>query len=116
MSDSRATSQRPAASVPETAATWPGVTTRVTARGATAIVLRGEELAHVHLDRATLDMPLGDERRARILEEGRAKKWFSGWVSKPIASEADAADGLELLRESYDERRALSAPVAPAAN
>lgn len=112
MSNSRAASQRPAASIPGTAATWPGVTTRVTTRGATAIFLLGEEFAHVHLDRATLDMPVGDERRARILEEGRAKKWFSGWVSKPIASDADAADGLELLRESYNERRALSAPAA----
>lgn len=112
MNNSRVTSQRPAASVPEMAATWPGVTTRVTPRGSTAIFLRGEELAHVHMDRATLDMPVGDERRARILEEGRAKKWFSGWVSKPIASDADAADGLELLRESYDEQRAPSATAA----
>lgn len=116
MSNSRATPQHPAASIPEAAAAWPGVTTRVAPRGATAIVLRGKELAHVHLDRSTLDMPVGDERRARILEEGRAKKWFSGWVSKPIASDADAADGLALLRESYDEQRARSATATPAAN
>ena len=112
MNDSRATSERPATSIPETAATWPGVTTRVTARGATTIVLRGKELAHVHPDRRTLDMPVGDERRVRILEEGRAKKWFSGWVSKRITSDADAEDGLTLLRESYDEQRAGSATAA----
>lgn len=116
MRDLRTTSQRPAASVLETAATWPGVSTRVTARGATAIFLRGKELAHVHLDRATLDMPVGDERCARILEEGRAKKWFSGWVSKRIASDADAADGLALLRESYDEQRTRGVTATPAAN
>lgn len=106
MSDSHATPQRSAASILETAATWPGITTRVTPRGATAIVLRDKELARVHLDRATLDLPVGDERRARILNEGRANEWFSGWVSKPITSNADAADGLALLRESYDEQRA----------
>ncbi len=106
MSDSHATPQRSAALILETAATWLGVTTRVTPRGLTAIFLRDKELAHVHLDRATLDMPVGDERRARILNEGRANEWFPGWVSKPITSDADAADGLALLRESYDEQRA----------
>ncbi len=116
MSNSRATSQRPAASIPEAAAAWPGVTTRIAPRGATAIFLRGEELAHVHLDRSTLDMPLGDERRARILDEGRARKWFPGWISKRISSDADAADGLALLRESYDEQRTRGATATPAAN
>jgi hypothetical protein len=44
-----------------------------------------------------------------VLEAGRAKEWFSGWVTKQIASRADADDGIALLRESYD---ALQAPLA----
>ena len=116
MRNLRTTSQRPAATVHQAPPPRPRVSTRVTSRGATAIFLRGKELAHVHLDRATLDKPVGDERRARILEEGRAKKWFSGWVSKRITSDADAADGLALLRESYDEQRTRGVPATPAAN
>lgn len=105
----------PAASILATAATWPGVTTQVKPRGSTAILLLGTELGHVHLDRRTLDMSVG-ERRAQILSEGRANEWFSDWVSKPIDSDTDAADGLALLRESYDTRRARTATATPAAS
>ena len=37
------------------------------------------------------------------LEAQRAKEWFSNWVSKPLANEKDAQDGIALLRESYEE-------------
>jgi len=47
-----------------------------------------------------------------VLEAGWAKEWFSGWVSKQLASPADANDGIALLRESYD---ALRAPRTSAA-
>jgi hypothetical protein len=50
-------------------------------------------------------MPLSGDRRERVLAAGRAKKWFSSWVSKPLTSDADAQDGIGLLRESYDELR-----------
>lgn len=105
MTDSNPESQptTPAARVLEEAAAWPGVTTRTTPRGATAIMLDDRELGHVHPDRATLDLPLDDERRAEVLREGRAKEWFSDWVSKPIVDDADATDGLALLRESYEQ-------------
>jgi hypothetical protein len=43
----------------DTAATWPGVTTRSTPRGAIAVVVDEHEIGHVHLDRATLDLRLG---------------------------------------------------------
>jgi hypothetical protein len=48
---------------------------------------------------------LADDRRAKVLNARRAKEWFSGWVSKPLANNADAQDGIALLRESYDELR-----------
>ena len=102
----------PAAAVLDEVATWAGITTKPTARGATAILFEGHELGHVHANRGTLDLPLPADRRAQVLEAGRAKEWFSSWVTKQLANDTDARDGLALLRESYD---ALRAPLAPAA-
>ena len=96
----------PTATVLEEAASWPGIDTRPTPRGATAVVLDGHELGHVHSDRSTLDLPLPDDRRGQALADGRANEWFSNWVSKPLRTDADARDGIALLRESYDELRA----------
>jgi hypothetical protein len=90
-------------------ATWAGITTQPTPRGATAILFDGHELGHVHANRGTLDLPLPADRRAQVLEAGRAKEWFSDWVSKRLANDADAQDGLALLRESYD---VLPSPLA----
>lgn len=102
-----ATITSPPASVLDKVATWPGVSTRTTPRGATAIVFEGHELGHVHPDRGTLDLPLPDDRRAEVLDAARAKEWFFNWVSKTLANDGDADDGIALLRESYDELRAL---------
>ena len=96
----------PAATVLDEVATWAGITTKPTPRGATAIVFKGHELGHVHANRSTLDLPLPANRRAQVLEAGRAKEWFSNWVSKTLANDTDAQDGLALLRESYDALRA----------
>ena len=98
----------PAAAVLDEVATWAGITTQPTPRGATAILFEGHELGHVHANRGTLDLPLPADRRAQVLEAGRAKDWFSNWVTKQLASRADAEDGVALLRESYD---ALHAPL-----
>jgi hypothetical protein len=96
----------PAATVLDEVATWAGITTQPTPRGATAIVFEGHELGHVHANRSTLDLPLPAHRRAQVLEAGRAKRWFSNWVSKRLVSDAEAEDGIALLRESYDALRA----------
>jgi hypothetical protein len=40
-----------------------------------------------------------------VLEAGRAEEWFSGWVSKTLANDTDADNGIALLRESYDTGR-----------
>lgn len=71
-------------------------------------MFEGHELGHVHPNRGTLDLPLPADRRAQVLDAGRAKKWFSNWVSKRLGSDADAQDGIALLRESYDALRALA--------
>ena len=102
----------PAATVLDEVATWTGITTQPTSRGATAILFEGHELGHVHPNRGTLDLPLPADRRAQVLEAARAKEWFSGWVTKHLASRADADDAIALLRESYD---ALRGPLASAA-
>jgi Family of unknown function (DUF5519) len=102
----------PIATVLDQVATSAGITTQPTPRGATAVLFDGHELGHVHASRGTLDLPLPANRRAQVLEAGRAKEWFSGWVSKQIASRADADDGIALLRESYDALRASRASSA----
>jgi len=93
----------PTASVLDEVATWPGISTQPTSRGATAIVFEGHELGHIHPGRRTLDLPLPDNRRTEVLKAARAKEWFSGWVSKPLADDGDAKDAIALLRESYNE-------------
>src|SRR5690348_13767622 len=47
----------PAATVLDEVATWAGITTQPTPRGATAILFEGHELGHVHANRSTLDLP-----------------------------------------------------------
>jgi hypothetical protein len=84
----------PAATVLDEVATWAGITTKPTPRGATAIVFEGHELGHVHANPSTLDFPLPADR--------------TNWVTKQLASRTDAEDGIALLRESYD---ALHAPL-----
>ncbi len=93
----------PPATVMHEVATWPGISIETTPRGATAITFDGHELGHVHPDRGTLDLPLPDDRRAQVLDSGRAKEWYSNWVSKSLANDADAKDGIALLRESYEQ-------------
>jgi len=96
----------PATYILDQVRTWPGVSTQPTPRGSTAIVFEGHELGHVHADRGTLDLPLSDARRARVLAAARAKEWFEHWVTKRLANDGDADDAIALLRESYDEFRA----------
>lgn len=70
-------STSPATSVLEEVSRWPGVRTQPTPPGSTAIVFEGHELGQVHPDRGTLDLPLSDDRRAKVLAAARAEEWFS---------------------------------------
>jgi Family of unknown function (DUF5519) len=97
------TTTSPTTSVVDEVITWPGIDTHPTPRGATAIVLDGQELGHAHPDRRTLDMPRSPDRREQVLAAKRAKEWFSNYVSKPLKTDADAQDAIALLREPYDE-------------
>src|SRR5207244_12807082 len=44
-------------------------------------------------------------------EAGRAKEVLSNWVSKPLANDKDAQDGIALLRDSYRPTREPEHPV-----
>src|SRR5437773_12272145 len=96
----------PTASVLDEVTTCANIGTQPTPRGSTAIVFEGHELGHVHADRGTLDLPLSDDRRAKVLAAARAKAWFENWVTQRLSNDGDAEDGIALLRESYDELRA----------
>jgi Luciferase len=93
----------PSECVLDQVATWSGVSTEPTPRGATAIMFAGHELGHVHRDRRTLDFPLPAGRRKEVLDARRAQEWFANYVSKPLTSETDAQDAIALLRESYEQ-------------
>src|SRR6266851_4199177 len=98
----------PARTVLDEVATWAGITTQPTPRGATAILFEGHELGHVHANRGTLDLPLPADRRAQVLEIGRAKEWFSGLQA--CYGKIPAKRGFFYACESPANRRAR--PVA----
>ena len=93
-----------ATSVLDEVTTWPGVSTQPTPRGpprswstVTSLAMFTPTAGHLtcHSQRTG----------ARVLNTGRANEWFPGWVSKPLKDDADAQDGIALLRGSYDELR-----------
>jgi hypothetical protein len=59
------------ATVLDEVATWAGITTQPTPRGATAILFEGHELGHLHANRGTLDLPLPSDRRAQVQTDVR---------------------------------------------
>ncbi len=74
------------------------------------------ELGHLHGDPPRLaDLPFPRRIRDMLVETGRALPHHvlpdSGWVSKPIRSDEDADEVLELFRLGY-ERARVAANVA----
>ena len=93
----------PATSVLDEVTTWPGISTQLAPRGLDCDCVRGSRAWPRSPRPRHLDMPLPDDRRAEVLNAGRAKEWFSGWVTKPLSNDADTKGGIALLRQSYDE-------------
>ena len=70
------------------------------------------ELGHLHGDRLA-DLPFRRAVRDMLVETGRAFPHHvlpeSGWVSRPIESDADADEAIELFRLSYERARVAQA-------
>ena len=95
---------------------WDGVTTHAHRFGGVEFRLGKRELGHLHGDPPRLaDLPFKRTIRDMLVETGRALPHHvlpdSGWVSKPIVTDEDAADAIELFRLSY-ERARVAAEVA----
>ncbi len=87
---------------------WEGVTAQPHRFGGVEFTLGKRELGHLHGDRLA-DLPFTRKIRDMLVETGRALPHHvlpdTGWVSKPIATDEDAADAIELFRLSYDRAR-----------
>jgi hypothetical protein len=91
---------------------WDGVTTHPHRFGGTEFRLGRRELGHLHGDRLA-DLPFRRVVRDMLVETGRALPHHvlpdTGWVSKPIESDEDAAEAIELFRLSYERARVAQA-------
>ena len=91
---------------------WDGVTTHPHRFGGVEFRLGKRELGHLHGDRLA-DLPFKRTIRDMLVETGRALPHHvlpdSGWVSKPIESDEDADEVVELFRLSYERARVAQA-------
>jgi hypothetical protein len=91
---------------------WEGVTAHPHRFGGVELRLGKRELGHLHGDPPRLaDLPFRRAIRDMLVETGRALPHHvlpdTGWVSKPIRTDEDADEAIELFRLSYE--RALVA-------
>jgi hypothetical protein len=86
-------------------AAWPGTSEAPHRFGGVEFRLGTREIGHIHGDRL-LDVPFPKRVRDELVAAGLAKPHHvlpdSGWVSLPIAAEADVAAAIALLRRSRD--------------
>jgi hypothetical protein len=87
---------------------WEGVTTHVHRFGGTEFRLGRRALGHLHGSRWA-DLRFERGVRDMLVETGRAQPHHvlpeTGWVSRRIGDEADAAEVIELFRLSYERAR-----------
>jgi hypothetical protein len=87
---------------------WEGVTTHVHRFGGTEFRLGRRALGHLHGARWA-DLRFERSVRDMLVETGRAQPHHvlpeTGWVSRRIRDETDAADVIELFRLSYERAR-----------
>lgn len=91
---------------------WEGVTVHPHRFGGVEFRLGKRELGHLHGDRLA-DLPFRRVVRDMLVETGRALPHHvlpeSGWVSKPIETDEDAAEAIELFRLSYERAKVAEA-------
>jgi Family of unknown function (DUF5519) len=89
-------------------ASWEGVTTHEHRFGGVEFRLGRREIGHLHGNRWA-DLPFHKGIRDMLVETGRAQPHHvlphTGWVSKQIRDDADAAEVIELFRLSYERAR-----------
>jgi hypothetical protein len=89
-------------------ASWEGVTVHPHRFGGVEFRLGKRELGHLHGDRLA-DLPFRRTIRDMLVETGRALPHHvlpeSGWVSKPIETDEDMDEVVELFRLSYERAR-----------
>ena len=87
---------------------WEGVVSAPHRFGGTEFRLGERELGHLHGDRLA-DFPFHRTIRDMLVETGRALPHHvlpeTGWVSKPIESDDDVGEAIELFRLSYERAR-----------
>jgi hypothetical protein len=94
---------------------WEGVEAHPHRFGGVEFRLGRRELGHLHGGRLA-DLPFTRRIRDMLVETGRAQPHHvlpdSGWVSKPIRSDEDVAETIELFRLSYERARVAAAARA----
>lgn len=88
---------------------WPGVSVGPGRFDSVRFAFGKRELGHLHGDRLA-DIPFPRAIRDRLVAEGRVVPHRpmpdSGWASRPITSDQDVQDVIELLRMQYDRAMA----------
>lgn len=91
---------------------WGGVSVHPHRFGGVEFRLERRELGHLHGD-ALADLPFPRRLRDMLVETGRATAHRvlpdSGWVSRPLASDEDVDEVIELFRLSYERARVAAA-------
>jgi hypothetical protein len=91
---------------------WEGVTVHPHRFGGVEFRLGKRELGHLHGDQLA-DLPFRRVVRDMLVETGRAKPHHvlpdSGWVTRPIESDDDVDEVVELFRLSYERARVAEA-------
>jgi hypothetical protein len=112
LASTRDRSQTSSARIEREVASWEGVTVHPHRFGGVEFRLGKRELGHLHGDRLA-DLPFRRTIRDMLVETGRALPHHvlpeSGWVSKPIESDEDTAEVIELFRLSYERARIAAA-------
>jgi hypothetical protein len=91
---------------------WEGVTVHPHRFGGVEFRLGKRELGHLHGD-SLADLPFKRTVRDMLVETGRALPHHvlpeSGWVSKPIETDADVDEVIELFRLGYERAQVAQA-------
>jgi hypothetical protein len=94
-----------AARIASVVGSWSGVTSGPHRFGGVEFALGRRELGHLHGDRIA-DLPFPRRVRDELIAAGRARPHHalpdSGWITRPMATDEDVEDVIELFRLAYD--------------